>query len=58
MEPFGLQDIGLVYRLYRRSAIIDDDEVALPRGPAEAGFMPLTDALVNIRATLKTSSEH
>lgn len=53
MWPFGMQGVGLVYRLYRRSAIIDDDEVALLHGPAEAGFIPLTEAMVNIRATLR-----
>ena len=33
MWSFGMQGVGLVYRLYRSRAIIDDDEVALLHGP-------------------------
>ena len=53
MWRFGMRGVGLVYRLYRGATIIDDDEVALLHGPAETGFIPLTHALVNIRATLR-----
>jgi TfuA-like protein len=30
----------------------DDDEVAVLHGPADSGFLPLSEAMVNIRATL------
>ncbi|NJO36122.1 MAG: hypothetical protein HC869_26785, partial [Rhodospirillales bacterium] len=53
MWPFGMKGVGVVYRLYRSGAIIDDDEVALLHGPPEAGCVPLSEAMVNIRATLR-----
>jgi hypothetical protein len=52
-EPYGMCGIGRIFRLYRRGAILDDDEVAVLHGPAESGFMPLTEAMVNIRYTLR-----
>jgi hypothetical protein len=57
MWPFGMEGVGLVYRLYRCRAIIDDDEVALLHGPPEAGSIPLTEAMVNIRATLRRARQ-
>lgn len=53
MAPFGMRGVGLVYRLYRSGAIIDDDEVAQQHGPPETGSIPVTEAMVNIRATLR-----
>jgi hypothetical protein len=53
MWPWGMEGVGLVYRLYRRGSIADDDEVALLHGPPETGFVPLTEAMVNIRVTLR-----
>ena len=31
----------------------DDDEVALLHGPEEVGYAPVTEAMVNVRATLE-----
>jgi hypothetical protein len=53
MWPFGMQGVGLVYRLYRSGKIIDDDEVALLHGPPDVGSVPVTEAMVNIRMTLR-----
>jgi hypothetical protein len=57
MWPFGMTGFGLVYRLYRRGSIIDDDEVAILHGPLEAGCIPLTEAMVNIRVTLRSARQ-
>jgi len=43
IHVFGAGSIG---------ALIDDDEVAVLHGPAELGYPALTEAMVNIRASL------
>jgi hypothetical protein len=48
-----MQGVGVVYRLYRSGKIIDDDEVALLHGPPDVGSVPVTEAMVNIRMTLR-----
>lgn len=52
MSPFGMIGVGQVFEAYRDGILEDDDEVALLHGPAEFGAVPLTEAMVNIRATL------
>ena len=37
---------------FRDGVLEDDDEVAVVHGPAEIGFPPASEAMVNIRATL------
>jgi hypothetical protein len=53
MRMFGMRGVGLVARLVVSGVITDDDEVALLHGPAETGYAPLTEALVNMRATFR-----
>lgn len=52
LAPFGMVGVGRVFRAYARGTIRDDDEVAVLHGPAEAGWPVLSEAMVNIRATL------
>jgi hypothetical protein len=52
LDAFGMQGIGRVYEAYRDGMLEDDDEVAVLHGPEELGYPPLTEAMVNIRATL------
>lgn len=52
LEPFGMRGIGEIFANYRSGRIEDDDEVAVEHGPAEVGFIPLSEPMVNIRATL------
>lgn len=52
MHTFGMIGIGRVFSAYRKGALEDDDEVAVIHAPAELGYRPLSDAMVNIRATL------
>ena len=56
LEPFGMIGIGDIFRAYRDGKIEDDDEVAVQHGPAELGFLPLTEAMVNVRATLDAAT--
>lgn len=49
---FGMIGIGRIYEDYAEGRRDADSDVALVHGPAEIGFPPLTDALVDIDATL------
>lgn len=51
-HTFGMMGIGRVFESYASGAIEDDEDVAQSHGPAELGYMPLSEPLVNIRATL------
>jgi hypothetical protein len=52
LNAFGMKGIGRIYQDFRDSVMEDDDEVAVLHGPEELGYPPLTEAMVNIRATL------
>jgi len=52
LDAFGMRGIGRVYEGFRDGTLIDDDEVAVLHGPAELGYPALTEAMVNIRASL------
>jgi hypothetical protein len=50
-EPFGMVPIGSIARRYCSGALYDDADVALTNGPAELGYPPLTEAMVDVEAT-------
>jgi hypothetical protein len=52
LHQFGMRGIGRIFEAYRDGILEDDDEVAVVHGPAELGFLPVSEAMVNIRATL------
>lgn len=52
LGAFGMRGIGEIYRAFASGELEDDDEVAVAHGDASTGFRPLSDAMVNIRATL------
>ncbi|HEY4015653.1 MAG TPA: TfuA-like protein [Polyangiaceae bacterium] len=52
LSDFGMVGIGEIYEAFQRGALEDDDEVAVVHGPAEDGYPALSEAMVNIRATL------
>nr|WP_284537434.1 TfuA domain-containing protein [Pleomorphomonas sp. T1.2MG-36] len=49
---FGMTGIGAIYEAYAAGLVEDDAEVALLHAPRELGYAPLSEPLVNIRATL------
>jgi len=57
LDVFGMTGIGEIYEWYRGGVIEDDDEVALLHGPAEAGFVPLSEPSVNVRASCAAAVE-
>ena len=51
LDVFGMAGIGEIYEWLRDGLIEDDEEVALLHGPAEAGYVPLSEPTVNVRAS-------
>jgi hypothetical protein len=49
---FGMVGVGAIFEAYRDRELEDDDEVALIHLPALSGFRPLSEPMVNVRATL------
>ena len=56
LDAFGMQGIGEVYASLQRGEWEDDDEVAVVHAPAELGYGALSEAMVNIRATLAAAT--
>ena len=50
---FGSRGFGEIYEAFRSGELTDDDEVAVAHASAEWEFRSLSDAMVNIRATLR-----
>jgi hypothetical protein len=49
---FGMVGVGSVYEGYASGRLVDDDAVGQVHGPAELGYIALSEPLVNIAATL------
>ena len=50
--PYGMAGVGCVYELFASGALTDDDEVAVAHAGEEYGYRPLSEAMVNVRATV------
>jgi hypothetical protein len=57
LASFGMEGVGAIFEAFQRGELTDDDEVAVTHAPAEDGFRPLSEALVNIRATLADAEQ-
>jgi hypothetical protein len=53
LAAFGMEGVGTIFEFYRDGILDDDDEVAIVHGPPEVGFLPVSEAMVNIRQTLR-----
>jgi len=53
LHSFGMLGFGWVYRAFRRGVLQDDDEVCVLHAVPELNFEPLSEAMVNIRYSLK-----
>jgi hypothetical protein len=49
LQPFGMIGVGQIFQWFRDETIVADDEVAVRHGPAEMGYLPLNQSLVDIR---------
>ena len=54
LHSLGMIGFGWVYRAFRRGTLVDDDEVCVIHAVAEFDFAPLTEAMVNIRYSLRS----
>ncbi len=52
LHAYGMVGVGAIFADFRDGRLWRDDEVAVLHGPAELGYPALSEALVNIRATL------
>ena len=52
LHLFGMRGVGRIFEAFRDGEFTDDDEVAVVHGPAELGYVALSEPMVNIRATL------
>ena len=52
LKTFGMVGIGQIFTAFSRGLIDADDEVAVLHGPEDFDWTPLTEPLVNVRATL------
>ena len=65
LAPFGMRGVGRVFEAYRDGVLPpyggepfeDDDEVAVIHAPGEAGYRPLSEAMVNIRCSLAAAAD-
>lgn len=55
LHEFGMIGVGHIFIAYATGRIEGDDEVALLHGPEDLDWCPLTEPLINIRATLVAS---
>lgn len=53
LHSFGMHGVGDIFEAYRGGELEDDDEVAVLHGPAEAGYVAMSEPMVNVRATLE-----
>lgn len=52
LAAFGMEGVGSIFESFQSGELEDDDEVAVAHGSAEDGYRLLSEAMVNIRATL------
>jgi hypothetical protein len=52
LHAFGMKGVGRIFESYRDGILGDDDEVAVLHAPEQLGYAAVTEAMVNIRATL------
>ena len=53
LADFGMEGVGTIFESFRDGVLEDDDEVAIAHGPPETGFRAGSEAMVNIRETLR-----
>ena len=55
-DVFGMVGVGEIYRQYASGELTDDDEVALVYGQSGEEYLPASEPMVNIRATLRRAA--
>lgn len=57
LSAFGMRGVGRIFEAFASGALEDDDEVAVVHAAAERGYRALSEAMVNIRATLACAEQ-
>ena len=57
LEAFGMEGVGAIFRAARSGKLEDDDEVAVAHGAADTGYRATSEAMVNLRATLRAAEK-
>lgn len=57
LQAFGMEGVGAIFAAYARGELTDDDEVAVAHADAEAGWRPLSEALVNLRRGIELAEQ-
>jgi hypothetical protein len=57
LDRYGMVGVGRIYEAYRSRILQRDDEVVVLHGPAELGYPVLSEAMVNIRATIAAARD-
>ena len=57
LAEFGMKGVGAVFRQFHTGALADDDEIAVLHGPEDVDYIPVTEAMVNVRATIARALE-
>ena len=52
LHTFGMIGVGEIFAAFASGRLTGDDEVAVMHGPPDWDWTPLTEALVNVRATI------
>ncbi|WP_164010136.1 TfuA-like protein [Pyxidicoccus trucidator] len=55
LSAFGMEGVGDIFAAFERGELEDDDDVAVAHAGAEDGWRPLSEAMVNISATLSAA---
>lgn len=55
LYSFGMIGVGEIFEAYRAGVIQDDDEVAILHASPDAGYAACTDAMVDIRWTMRAA---
>lgn len=57
LHSFGMVGMGKVFEQFRDGILSDDDEVSLSHHDHRSGYEAVSDAMINIRATLQKAHE-
>lgn len=57
LAPLGMRGVGKIFHQFSRGELEDDDEVAVVHESRERGYAARSDAMVNLRETLRQAVE-
>lgn len=57
LDVFGMRGVGWIYEAFKAGTLARDDEVAVKHRSAEDGYRTLSEAMVNIRQTLRAAHD-